>query len=105
MNYRSFFFLVSEEGTLSNFQHLPSISENKSESQDVFFRHLGLYSDESKNVQETARLKPLKILFYSMFCLLQTSDERIFWYSGICTEYCRNLKKKRNWAAKMATCT
>ena len=31
--------------------------------------------------------KPPKILFYSMFCLLQTSDERIFWYSRIC----RNL--------------
>ena len=40
-----------------------------------------------------------------MFYLLQTSDERIFWYSRICSGYCRNLKKKRNWAAKMATCT
>ena len=42
MSYKPLFFLVSDrlnsakEDTLSNFQHLPSISENKSESQDVF---------------------------------------------------------------------
>ena len=43
--------------------------------------------------------------FYSMFCLLQTADERIFWYSRILqklyntSRYRRNLKNKRNWAA------
>ena len=43
--------------------------------------------------------------FYWMFCLLQTADERIFWYSRILqtlyntSGYRRNLKKKRNWAA------
>ena len=29
-----------------------------------------------------------------MFCLLQPSDEHIFWYSRICRGHCRNLKKK-----------
>ena len=49
-------------------------------------------------------------IFYSMICLLQAVDERIFWYSRILQKlyntsgYRRNLKKKRNRAAKMATC-
>ena len=39
--------------------------------------------------------------FYSMFCLLQTADERIFWYSRILQKlintsgYRRNLKKEK----------
>ena len=43
--------------------------------------------------------------FYSMFRLLRSADERIFWYSRILQKlyntsgYRRNLKKKRNWAA------
>ena len=59
----------AKESTHSNFQHLPSISENKSESQDFFFDSiiLRLYSDEGKNVQETARLKPLKDYFTQCF--------------------------------------
>ena len=48
---------------ISSFQHLSNKSEYNLESQDVFFFFLrGLYSDEGKNVQETARLKPLKTL-------------------------------------------
>ena len=38
---------------------------------------------------------PLKILFHSLFCLLQTSDERIFQYSRIYSGSCRNFKKRK----------
>ena len=47
-----------------------------------------LYS-EGKKVQETTRLTPLKILFHSLFRLLQTEDERIF------PETSKNNKKKK----------
>ena len=85
---------------ISTFQHLPSKSEYNLESQDVFPIVFWWGQELSRNSQT----ETTKILFYAMFCLLQTLDERTFWYSRICSRYCRTLKQKRKWAAKMAIC-
>ena len=55
-----------------------------------------LWQERSRNSQ-TDTTKNTCIILLSVL-----SDERIFRYSRIYSGYCRNLKKKRIWTAKMA---
>ena len=56
------------------------------------------FSTRASTVEVVETLKKgrkQKILFHSLFCLLQTSDERIFQYSRIYSGSCRNFKKRK----------
>ena len=77
------------------------VNRNTIWSRKTFFPIVFWWGQELSRNSQT---ETTKILFYAMFCLLQTLDERIFWYSLICSRYCRTLKQKRKWAAKTAIC-
>ena len=81
--------------TFSTYMYLVYRKTNRSRKtffSTVYFRIVFWQGQERSRNSQT---ETTKILFYSMFCLLQTSDKRIFWYSRICSGYCRNLKKKK----------